>query len=38
LQTNSLVFRQASSTTSASYHLINNVLSALNSKLLVGGI
>jgi hypothetical protein len=31
-------FRQASSTTSASYHLINNVLSALNSKLLVGGI
>jgi hypothetical protein len=31
-------FRQASSTTFASYHLINNVSSALNGKLLVGGI
>jgi hypothetical protein len=31
-------FRQASSTTCASYHLINNVLSTLNSKLLVGDI
>jgi hypothetical protein len=31
-------FRQASSTTCASYLLINNVLSALNGKLLVGSI
>jgi hypothetical protein len=31
-------FRQASSTTSAFYHSTNNILSALNSKLLVGGI
>jgi hypothetical protein len=31
-------FRHASSTDSASYHLINNILSALNNKLLVGGI
>jgi hypothetical protein len=31
-------FRLASSTTCASYHLISNVLSELNSKSLVGGI
>jgi hypothetical protein len=31
-------FRQALSTDSASYHLISNILTALNSKLSVGGI
>jgi hypothetical protein len=31
-------FRQASSTNNAHYHLFNNIMSASNSKLLVGGI
>jgi hypothetical protein len=35
---NRLYFRHALSTDNASYHLIDNILTALNNKLLVGGI
>jgi hypothetical protein len=35
---NNIFFRRNSSTETASYKLINEVLNALNSKMLVGGI